>query len=82
MHEKSILLIYGPFNYQGQYTSQSNARFDHWLKQRDPESGIKNFEWLQDIASSSGLECVQDFEMPANNRILVWQKTQDKTLSD
>ena len=75
MHGASQFLVYGPFNYQGRYTSDSNARFDSWLKQRDIESGIKNFEWLQDIAAKSGLECSHDFAMPANNRILVWQRT-------
>lgn len=74
MHEKSVFLLYGPFNYQGCYTSDSNARFDIWLKQRDPASGIENFEWLTEIAGQSGLTCTHDFEMPANNRILVWQK--------
>ena len=74
MQTDAALLIYGPFNYANQYTSDSNARFDQWLKQRDPASGIKNFEWLQDIATTSGLECVADYPMPANNRILVWQK--------
>ncbi|MBC8212637.1 MAG: DUF938 domain-containing protein [Gammaproteobacteria bacterium] len=75
MHAQSVLLLYGPFNYQNLYTSDSNARFDQWLKQRDPASGIKNFEWLKDIADQSGLECTEDFAMPANNRLLVWQKT-------
>jgi cyclopropane fatty-acyl-phospholipid synthase-like methyltransferase len=73
MNTNSILIIYGPFNYQNQYTSESNARFDNWLKQRDPQSGIKNFEWIQDIAAKSGLECIQDHAMPANNRVLVWR---------
>jgi cyclopropane fatty-acyl-phospholipid synthase-like methyltransferase len=73
MHESSVCLVYGPFNYHGAYTSPSNERFDHWLKQRDPQSGIKNFEWLQDIAGVSGLECCNDFAMPANNRMLVWR---------
>lgn len=73
MHTDSRLIIYGPFNYQNQYTSESNARFDHWLKQRDPLSGIKNFEWVQDIATKSDLECIQDHAMPTNNRILVWR---------
>jgi cyclopropane fatty-acyl-phospholipid synthase-like methyltransferase len=77
MHPDSIMLIYGPFNYQNRYTSESNARFDIWLKQRDPLSGIKNFEWLQHIAAESGLECIQDHVMPANNRILVWRLTRE-----
>ncbi len=74
MQQGADMLLYGPFNYADQYTSESNARFDQWLKQRDPASGIKNFEWLQDIAHPSGLECVADYPMPANNRILVWRK--------
>lgn len=65
---------YGPFNYAGQYTSESNARFDSWLKDRDANSGIRNFEDLQTLAQSHGLELQEDFAMPANNRILVWQK--------
>lgn len=73
MFPQSLFLVYGPFNYQNRYTSDSNERFDAWLKQRDPASGIKNFEWLQDIAALSGLECIHDFDMPANNRLLVWQ---------
>lgn len=75
MHANSILLIYGPFNYQNRYSSESNARFDSWLRQRDPLSGIKNFEWLQDIGHLSGLECIEDYAMPANNRTLVWRKS-------
>lgn len=65
---------YGPFNYGGQYTSESNARFDDWLKARDPNSGVRNFEDLQTLAQSHGLKLLDDYTMPANNRILVWTK--------
>ncbi|MBT3205403.1 MAG: DUF938 domain-containing protein [Gammaproteobacteria bacterium] len=74
MHENSVFLLYGPFNYDGLYTSESNARFDQWLKQRDSSSSIKNFNWLKDIGHQSGLKCIHDFEMPANNKLLVWRK--------
>ena len=67
------VLIYGPFNYNRQFTSESNARFDDWLKQRNPQSGIKDFEWCNQLAVNSGLELVEDIEMPVNNRILVWK---------
>ena len=73
MESDAWLLVYGPFNYGGRYTSPSNARFDSWLKQRDPASGIKNFDWLRDRAEAYGLECAHDFAMPANNRILAWR---------
>lgn len=69
------MLLYGPFNYNGAFTSDSNARFDQWLKSRDPDSGIKDFEHLNDLAQQQGLELLTDFEMPANNRILHWRKS-------
>ena len=72
--EGGKFVLYGPFNYQNQYTSDSNANFDLWLKARDPQSGIRNFEGLDNLAKSAGMEFRQDYEMPANNRILYWQK--------
>lgn len=70
-----VFLLYGPFNYGGKYTSESNARFDHWLKSRDPASGIRNFDDLDRLAQDHGLELVADHAMPANNRTLVWQRS-------
>ncbi|MGV6825923.1 MAG: DUF938 domain-containing protein [bacterium] len=67
-------MLYGPFNYEGRYTSESNARFDQWLKDRDPLSGIKHFEDLQRHAADNHLVLHQDNAMPANNRLLVWQQ--------
>ena len=69
-----MVLAYGPFNYQGQYTSDSNRQFDGWLKSRDPSSGIRDFDELGQLASHNGLRIMADFEMPANNRILCCHK--------
>ena len=66
--------LYGPFNYGGSYTSDSNMRFDAWLKDRDPASGIRDFEALAGLATENGFELAADNEMPANNRLLVWKK--------
>jgi SAM-dependent methyltransferase len=68
------LVIYGPFNYDGRYTSESNERFDHWLKSRDPNSGIKQFEDMVSLAAENMMRLVSDYEMPANNRILHFRK--------
>ena len=67
------LAVYGPFNYAGHYTSESNARFDVWLKDRDPRSGIRDFEEVDQLARAAGLELLMDRAMPANNRTLVWE---------
>lgn len=75
LNEDGLLIIYGPFNYHNQYTSESNARFDSWLKARDIQSGIRDFEQVNQLAEKQGFRLLQDFEMPANNRILCWNKS-------
>ena len=64
--------LYGPFNYGGSYTSDSNARFDAWLQQRNPASGLREFEQLDALARDCGMTLKADHEMPVNNRLLVW----------
>jgi len=74
LHKNGLFILYGPFNYGGKYTSQSNANFDEWLKARDPKSGIRDFEALNDMANKNNMMLKYDFEMAANNRILCWEK--------
>ncbi|PCH94926.1 MAG: hypothetical protein COB83_10130 [Gammaproteobacteria bacterium] len=68
------LCIYGPFNFYGEFTSASNAQFDLWLKGRDKNSGIRDFEAVNTLATSAGLSLLTDHTMPANNRLLVFVK--------
>jgi len=67
--------LYGPFNYGNTYSSQSNAEFDDWLKRRDPESGIRDYEDLVSLALTNGMVLKEDYQMPANNRLLIWKKS-------
>ncbi len=71
-----ILCLYDPFNYDGKFTSESNARFDDWLKSRDPKSGVRDFETLNALAEKQNMVLLNDIEMPSNNRTLVWQRQQ------
>jgi hypothetical protein len=66
--------LYGPFNYGGRYTSDSNERFDAWLKAQDQRSSIKDFDALDALARGLGLLLVADHTMPVNNRTLVWRR--------
>jgi len=68
------LAVYGPFNYGARFTSDSNAAFDQTLKQRSSAMGIRDFEAVDELARSIGLELVEDRAMPANNRTLVWHR--------
>ena len=68
------ILVYGPFSYQGAHTSPSNARFDQYLKQQNPLSGVRDFVDLDQLAKGQSLSIVEDYAMPANNRCLLWEK--------
>ena len=73
MSDGAVLVIYGPFNYGGEFTSPSNAAFDASLRQGDPLRGIRNFEDVDVIARRAGLALVEDRAMPANNRCITWK---------
>ena len=70
----ATVVVYGPFNDDGAFTSDSNRDFDAWLKARDPRSGIRDFEAVAALARAIGLRLVDDVVMPANNRCLVWRR--------
>ncbi|HEY0505586.1 MAG TPA: DUF938 domain-containing protein [Lysobacter sp.] len=72
--DDAVLVVYGPFNYGGAYTSDSNREFEGWLKARDAKSGLRDFEAVDALARGIGLRLVEDVAMPANNRSLVWRR--------
>ena len=72
--ESATLAVYGPFNYQGQFTSDSNRDFDASLRARDPRMGVRDFEAVNQLAEDQGLSLIEDVAMPANNRCLVWRR--------
>ncbi|MEE2744452.1 MAG: DUF938 domain-containing protein [Bdellovibrionota bacterium] len=74
LREGSLTFIYGPFNFGGTFTSESNEDFDKFLKDRDPKSGIRNFEDVSKAMSAAGFKLLKDYEMPSNNRLLVFER--------
>jgi Protein of unknown function (DUF938) len=69
-----IFCLYGPFNYGGKHTSESNARFDAMLRASDPSSGIRDLGKIKALAEREGLSLAEDNAMPANNRLVVFTK--------
>ncbi len=69
---KGVFLVYGPFNYDGQFTSDSNRQFEGWLKATDAQRGIRDKEWVEQEFARHGRQCLADHAMPANNRVLVF----------
>lgn len=76
LQEHGTFAVYGPFRYNGAYTSESNRRFDEMLQARDPHSGLRDIEALQKLAAERGLRLMADHDLPANNRLLEWQRSE------
>ncbi|HTH94950.1 MAG TPA: DUF938 domain-containing protein [Rhodocyclaceae bacterium] len=72
LERDSRLVIYGPFNYGGYFTSESNAAFDVWLKRDGAHRGIRDIEAVNALAEQAGFQLLEDVEMPANNRCLIF----------
>jgi len=68
------LIIYGPFNEDGKYTSEGNQRFDAMLRSGNPDSGIRDKEDIISLANAHHLQLSKSYAMPANNQLLVFQK--------
>jgi len=74
LNNEGMLCIYGPFKYQGKFTSPSNDDFNTFLVDRDPLSGIRDFEAVEGLAKQAGLSLISDTAMPANNQLLVFKR--------
>jgi SAM-dependent methyltransferase len=69
-----VFCVYGPFRYAGRYTSESNQEFDRVLRERDPNSGLRDIEAVAVLAEQYGLRLDADHDLPANNRLVVFTK--------
>ena len=70
-----VFCLYGPMKYFGVLEAQSNVEFDYRLRQQVAHQGIREFHDINRLAIDSGLELIEDNAMPANNRLIVWQKS-------
>ena len=69
------LFLYGPFKRDGKHTALSNSVFDTSLRQRDAEWGVRDLGEVGTLAESVGLSLIETVQMPANNLILVFERS-------
>jgi cyclopropane fatty-acyl-phospholipid synthase-like methyltransferase len=67
-------LLYGPFNYDGLFTSEGNRQLDSWARETFPGAGLRDFETICKLAARHDLAFEADVSMPANNRLLVFRQ--------
>ena len=75
LRANATVVVYGPFNDHGQYSSDSNRDFDAALRARDPQSGIRDLHAVDALAGAIGMRLVANLAMPANNRCVVWRRS-------
>jgi SAM-dependent methyltransferase len=69
-----LLLLYGPFRDGKAHTAPSNAAFDAHLRSLDPAMGVRDAREMASQALALGLSLRADQPMPANNRLLVFER--------
>ena len=74
LNQQGVVCVYGPFKYKGEFTSPSNDEFNSLLQSRDPLSGIRDFEAVEQLAVQYGLKLLSDTAMPANNQLLIFKR--------
>ena len=74
LDEGGLFILYGPYKYKGAFTTESNEKFDRGLKLSDVRSGIRDIESIQAESDRYSLNLIEDIQMPANNRLLVFRK--------
>ncbi len=74
LDEGAPVILYGPYRYRDRELEPSNEQFDRHLQARNPESGLRVFEDVDDIAADHGFEHVATKRLPANNDIHWWRR--------
>lgn len=72
---QGLLLLYGPFSAGGVHTASSNAAFDAELRARDPAMGVRDAQAIKVEAARVGLNLAESVDLPANNRMLIFEQT-------
>lgn len=71
---QGYLFIYGPFRYEGKFTSESNEAFDRHIRMDNPQKGIREFTELSRILEDHSMDFCKRFDLPANNQLLLFRK--------
>jgi hypothetical protein len=68
------LMVYGPFDVEGEPLAPSNVAFDATLRSQDERWGLRRLGAVQAEAVAAGLRWVERVAMPAHNQLLVFAR--------
>ena len=79
LEKNGIFSVYGPFRYGGEHVSESNELFDQSIRIQYEGGGVRNYEDVVAVASKFQIKLMDEFEMPSNNRFLLFKKVNPET---
>uniref|UniRef100_A0A0P4W936 Methyltransferase type 12 domain-containing protein n=1 Tax=Scylla olivacea TaxID=85551 RepID=A0A0P4W936_SCYOL len=79
LRPKGIMVTYGPYAIHGEVTPESNVAFNESLKSQNAEWGLRDIDDLEKEAKKNNMTFDAMFNMPSNNKILIWQKAETES---
>jgi len=70
-----ILVFYGPFKKGNKHTGEGNKIFDQRLRSENSTWGVRCISTLERLAADNKFDSPEVIEMPANNYLLVFKKS-------
>lgn len=72
------LVIYGPFNHAGAFTSPGNRALDEWARTTFPGGGLRDRQAVEALADAHGMVIRPVRQLPANNLLLQFDVVEDE----
>jgi Protein of unknown function (DUF938) len=74
LKKNGLLFTYGPYANDGVLEPESNLSFNHSLRCRNQLWGIRDIVDLKLLAEANSMTLLEAYNLPSNNKCLVWQK--------
>jgi hypothetical protein len=68
-----VVVLYGPYRFDGVFTAPSNEAFDRSLRERNPSWGVRDLTRIKSVAKDADFELETLIAMPANNHSVVFR---------
>lgn len=72
LNPKGKIIIYGPFKYHDKFIGDGNFRFDQMLRERNSESGLREFNHLCALLKENNILLEKSYSLPANNQLHIF----------
>ena len=73
LRKDQMLMLYGPFKFNGKNTSASNSQFDQSLQAQNSSWGVRDLQVVIQVGMKNGFKKHNVIRMPANNLSVIFR---------